>query len=72
MYLVDFQAARYASPALDLAYLVYMCLDRQQRADHLSSLLEYYVDQMHARLIELSDDNSVFHTKLNKGALFDM
>lgn len=72
MYIVDFQMVRYASPALDLAYLLYLCLDYQQRVDHLSSLLEYYVDELHSRVIKMTDDDSVFHTTLNRDALYDM
>lgn len=72
MYLVDFQLARYASPALDLAYVTYMCLDRRQRADHLSSLLEYYTDELHRRLLQLSDDDSVFSGSLRREALGEM
>ncbi|XP_047511128.1 uncharacterized protein LOC125053676 [Pieris napi] len=54
MYIVDFQLARYASPALDLCYLIYLCLDRQQRADHLTSLLEYYTDELYERVVSMS------------------
>ncbi|XP_060806078.1 uncharacterized protein LOC106135318 [Amyelois transitella] len=71
MYMVDFQLVRYASPTLDLAYLMYLCLDRQQRSDHLTSLFEYYVDELHSRLVEMSDDDSVFHSSLNRDTLFD-
>ncbi|XP_072933080.1 uncharacterized protein [Epargyreus clarus] len=55
MYMVDFQVARYASPALDLAYIMYICLEREQRAEHMASLLEYYGDELHRRLVEMSD-----------------
>uniref|UniRef100_A0A2A4JB62 CHK kinase-like domain-containing protein n=1 Tax=Heliothis virescens TaxID=7102 RepID=A0A2A4JB62_HELVI len=72
MYIVDFQAVRYASPALDLAYVMYMCLDREQRAEHLSSLLEYYTDELHRRLVQMSDEDSVFNTSLNRDALFSL
>ncbi|XP_068619904.1 uncharacterized protein [Battus philenor] len=72
MYIVDFQLARYASPALDLVYLMYLCLDREQRADHLPSLLEYYADELHTRLVEMSEEDSAFHTTLNRDTLFDM
>lgn len=72
MYLVDFQLARYASPTLDLASLMYLCLDRGQRKEHLTSLLEYYTEQLHQRLLELSDDESVFSGALNKKALWDL
>ncbi|XP_047034894.1 uncharacterized protein LOC124640954 [Helicoverpa zea] len=72
MYIVDFQAVRYASPALDLAYVMYMCLDREQRAEHLSSLLEYYTDELHRRLVQMSDEDSVFNTSLNRDALYSL
>ncbi|KAH9639548.1 hypothetical protein HF086_012399 [Spodoptera exigua] len=72
MYIVDFQLVRYASPALDLVYIMYLCLDRQQRAEHLSSLLEYYTDELHRRLVMMSDEDSVFNTSLNRDALFEL
>lgn len=53
MYIVDFQLVRYASPALDLCYLIYLCLNRQQRADHLTSLLEYYTDELYERVVAM-------------------
>ncbi|XP_050355034.1 uncharacterized protein LOC126776500 [Nymphalis io] len=67
MYIVDFQLARYASPALDLAFLIYLCLERQQRAEHTPALLEYYTDELHARLLEMGDGNI-----LDRDTLFDM
>ncbi|KAL0868163.1 hypothetical protein ABMA27_007714 [Loxostege sticticalis] len=72
MCIVDFQLARYASPALDLIFIMYVCLDRQQREDHLSSLLEYYVEEMHKRLVDMSEEDSIFHSSLNREVLFDM
>ncbi|CAK1594209.1 unnamed protein product [Parnassius mnemosyne] len=72
MYIVDFQLARYASPTLDLVYLMYLCLDREQRTSHLASLLEYYADELHRRLVEMSEDDSVFHSKLNRDTLYEM
>ncbi|XP_049885671.1 uncharacterized protein LOC126380345 [Pectinophora gossypiella] len=72
MFIVDFQLVRYASPALDLVYLIYLCLDRQQRTDHLTSLLEYYTDELHRRVVEMSEDDSIFNTTLNRDALYEL
>lgn len=72
MFLVDFQLVRYASPTLDLAYLIYLCLNREQRAHHLSSLLEYYVDELHTKLLEMSGEESVFRGSLNRDCLYQM
>lgn len=72
MCIVDFQLARYASLALDLAFIVYLCLDRAQREEHLTSLLEYYVDELHRRLVEMSEEDSVFHSTLNRDVLYDL
>ncbi|GBP44171.1 hypothetical protein EVAR_31615_1 [Eumeta japonica] len=69
---VDFQMARYASPALDLAYLLYLGLSRQQRDEHLSSLLTHYTRELHARLLEMSNEDSIFRTTLSKEILFEM
>lgn len=71
MYIVDFQLVRYASPTLDLAYVMYLCLTREQREEHLPSLLEYYSDQLHSRLLEMSDGNSEFNN-LSRDALHSM
>lgn len=67
MYIVDFQLARYASPASDLAFLIYLCLDKEQRAEHLDALLGYYTDQLHERLTEMSEGDV-----LDKETLTDM
>lgn len=67
MYIVDFQLARYASPALDLVFLIYLCLEREQRAEHTQALLEYYTDELHARLLEMSDGNI-----MDRDTLYDM
>jgi hypothetical protein len=72
MSIVDFQLVRYASPALDLVFVTYLCLDRKQREGHLSSLLEYYVDEMHKRLLEMSEEDSIFYTSLSRDVLFEM
>ncbi|XP_039760279.1 uncharacterized protein LOC120633934 [Pararge aegeria] len=67
MYIVDFQLARYASPASDLAFLIYLCMDRDQRKEHLDGLLSYYTDELYARLTEMSDGNI-----MDKETLTDM
>ncbi|KAL4702071.1 hypothetical protein ACJJTC_004689 [Scirpophaga incertulas] len=72
MYIVDFQMVRYASPGLDLAYLLYLCLDRQQRRQHLTALLAHYVDEMHLRLLQLSEEDSIFNVSLTRDVLFEM
>lgn len=72
MYIVDFQLVRYASPTLDLAYLVYLCLTREQREEHLPSLLEYYTDELHCRLLEMSDESSEYNNSLSRDALHTM
>ncbi|XP_041983024.1 uncharacterized protein LOC121736050 [Aricia agestis] len=68
MYMLDFQLVRYASPAIDLAYLIYLCLDREQRSEHKASLLEYYIDELHKRLVEMSDGTNI----MEKETLSDM
>lgn len=72
MCIVDFQLVRYASPTLDLAYLVYLCLTREQREEHLPSLLKYYSDELHCRLLEMSSENSEFNSSLDVDALHGM
>ncbi|KAG6451366.1 hypothetical protein O3G_MSEX007083 [Manduca sexta] len=72
MYLVDFQLVRYASPALDLAYIMYLCLERWQRVEHLTPLLRHYTAELHQRLLELSDDDSLFCGAPNEEALYEL
>lgn len=40
--MVDFQLARYGSPALDLVSLLYCCTSAELRKQHMSELLEEY------------------------------
>ncbi|XP_075984377.1 uncharacterized protein LOC142982016 [Anticarsia gemmatalis] len=72
MYLLDFQLVRYASPAIDLVFILYLCMERELRAENLASLLEYYTDELHRRLLQLSEDDSVFTTSLNRDALHEL
>ncbi|XP_048004967.1 uncharacterized protein LOC125240838 [Leguminivora glycinivorella] len=70
MVTVDFQLVRYSSPTVDLAYLLYLCLSREQRTEHLPSLLEYYTEELHKRLVELSDDGAAFMDKKTLNEMF--
>lgn len=44
--IVDFQVARYGSPAMDLVSLLYCCTSVELRKQHLSELLEEYYDSI--------------------------
>nr|CAD7401734.1 unnamed protein product [Timema cristinae] len=54
--LVDFQMARYGSPALDLANLLYCCTSLELRQNHMDNLLEHYHTTLIAAMIELERD----------------
>ncbi|CAB3224739.1 unnamed protein product [Arctia plantaginis] len=69
MYLLDFQIARYASPAIDLVFILYLCMERELCAEHVNSLLEFYTDELHGRVLQMSDEDSIFTTTLNRDAL---
>nr|CAD7202143.1 unnamed protein product [Timema douglasi] len=51
--LVDFQMARYGSPALDLANLLYCCTSLELRQKHMDNLLEHYHTTLIAAMMEL-------------------
>lgn len=44
--IVDFQLARYGSPALDLVSLLYCCTSRELRKQYLPELMEEYFDSI--------------------------
>lgn len=69
MCIVDYQLVRYASPALDLVYILFLCLDRAQRSEHQASLLDLYVDELHTSLLQMSEPDSVFSGSLAKEEL---
>lgn len=69
MYLLDFQLVRYASPAIDLVFILYLCMDRDLFAEHIDSLLVFYTDELHGRVMQMSEEDSVFTTTLNRDAL---
>nr|CAD7449235.1 unnamed protein product [Timema bartmani] len=54
--LVDFQMARYGSPALDLANLLYCCTSLELRQNHMDNLLEHYHTTLITAIIELEKD----------------
>lgn len=43
---MDFQCARYGSPALDLVSLLYCCTGAELRKNYLTELLEEYCDSV--------------------------
>lgn len=54
--LLDFQLSRYASPVLDLMYLVYCCTTREWRQKFLDALLKEYHDELSCTLRRLGCD----------------
>lgn len=59
--MLDWQCTRYASPALDLLYFIFLCTDAPLRARHFDDLLQAYHHSLRAQLDRLgSDFNELF------------
>ena len=54
--LVDFQLARYGSPALDIVNLLYCCTSHEMRQKNMSHLLSEYHASLSWSLRELTQD----------------
>ncbi|KDR23004.1 uncharacterized protein LOC110841346 isoform X2 [Zootermopsis nevadensis] len=52
--MVDFQLARYGSPALDIVNLLYCCTSRETRLNHMADLLSDYHAALNKALRELT------------------
>jgi hypothetical protein len=52
--LVDFQLARYGSPALDIVNLLYCCTSRDMRLRHMAGLLSDYLATLNKALGQLT------------------
>jgi hypothetical protein len=59
--LIDFQIARYGSPALDLSFFIYSCTTQALRAEHYDQLLDVYHQSATAMINALgSNADNVF------------
>ena len=54
--LLDWQLARYGSPALDLSFFLFICTDKKLRDRHYDDLLKMYYYSLCLRLAELGTD----------------
>ncbi|KAJ9586687.1 hypothetical protein L9F63_019725 [Diploptera punctata] len=54
--MLDFQVSRYASPALDVSYILISSTDKQTRENHQTSLLQSYHRSLSDYLIELGSN----------------
>lgn len=70
--LLDFQLVRYGSPALDLANLIYCCTSRDQRTEHLVSLLSTYHETLYSRLVELTPEDHQITSLMDRDKLWEM
>ncbi|XP_058057776.1 uncharacterized protein LOC131208879 isoform X1 [Anopheles bellator] len=61
--MIDFQMARYASPALDIALFVYTCTDQNLRLGHYYELLEAYHCSLRELLRELGSNPDQLFTR---------
>lgn len=52
--MVDFQLARYGSPALDIVNLLYCCTSREMRLRHMAGLLSDYHAALNKALRQLT------------------
>lgn len=53
---LDWQLSRLASPALDLAYFIFVCTDKDLRDQHYEHLIQEYYDSLSSFLRELGSD----------------
>ncbi|XP_069678921.1 uncharacterized protein [Periplaneta americana] len=71
--LVDFQLARYGSPALDIVNLLYCCTSREMRLKHMSGLLSDYHSTLVRALKELTEGTADIESDiLNPDCLWKM
>lgn len=56
MYFLDFQLARYASPATDISYTLFCSCSQQLREKHFDDLIKIYHNSLSAYLRELGSD----------------
>lgn len=54
--MIDFQLARYSSPALDISFFVYSCTSQQLREKHYDDLLKAYHNSLSDMLRDLGSD----------------
>lgn len=71
---IDFQLSVYATPAIDLTYLLYMITDNDARDNHRDQLLKTYHDQFTATLKGLGHLGTIpslldFHVELLKNGV---
>lgn len=58
--LLDFQIARYASPALEIVYYIFFCTDKQLRDQYYDSFLKVYHSSLSAHLERYVDSKTFF------------
>lgn len=58
--LLDWQASRYLSPAIDLVYFMFVCTDHKLRSKHFVELLNIYHHSLKELLEKLGCDASIF------------
>lgn len=54
--MIDFQLARYSSPALDISFFVYSCTSQQLRDEHYEDLLKAYHNSLSDMLRDLGSN----------------
>ncbi|XP_055387601.1 uncharacterized protein LOC129616143 isoform X2 [Condylostylus longicornis] len=63
MSFVDFQLIRYGSAALDVADIVFCCINKEMRDEHLESLLQIYVNEFYKTLKSLTTLPDIINTE---------
>lgn len=63
--ILDYQAARVASPVLDISFFIYTSTDEKCREKHFTKLLEYYHAEF-AKVVDIlgSDINKIYPWKV--------
>uniref|UniRef100_A0A1B6G4N1 CHK kinase-like domain-containing protein n=1 Tax=Cuerna arida TaxID=1464854 RepID=A0A1B6G4N1_9HEMI len=66
MKLLDFQAVRYGSPALDLVYFTWTSMNEDVRLNRRDELYQYYVKELNRNLKQMNCSESISYDDINQ------
>ncbi|XP_053620186.1 uncharacterized protein LOC128680798 [Plodia interpunctella] len=62
--IIDFQLCRYATPVLDLTFVVYACTSHNLRVKHYDELINYYYEVLATQIKEMGSDPNKIYSKV--------